>query len=52
MTLRLRHANKTALTSHGYVGISAEAVAAAINAAGLDHGAIVVWRRATTVWAA
>ncbi|WZB75878.1 hypothetical protein WJ972_07335 [Achromobacter insuavis] len=38
MTLRLRHANKTALTNHGYAGISAEAVATAINAAGLDHG--------------
>ena len=38
VTLRLRHANKTTLTNHGYVGISAETVAAAVNAAGLDHG--------------
>ncbi|WZB63230.1 hypothetical protein WJ970_09575 [Achromobacter xylosoxidans] len=38
VTLRLRYAVKTGLTANGYKGISAEAVAAAVNAAGLDHG--------------
>ncbi|MCZ8384134.1 LysM peptidoglycan-binding domain-containing protein [Achromobacter xylosoxidans] len=37
VTLRLRYATKTALTSHGYIGITAEAVSAAVNAAGIDH---------------
>lgn len=37
VTLRLRYATKTALTSHGYTGITAEAVSAAVNAAGIDH---------------
>ncbi|HCH0556866.1 TPA: RHS repeat protein, partial [Pseudomonas aeruginosa] len=39
VTQRLRYANKTTLADHGYGGISAEAVAAAVNAAGLDQGA-------------
>lgn len=38
VTLRLRYANQTTLIRHGYVGISAETVAAAVNAAAIDHG--------------
>jgi len=38
VTLRLRYATKTGLPAQGYAALTAEAVAAAINAAGIDHG--------------
>jgi len=37
VTLRLRYATKTGLTAHGYTALSAETVAAAVNATGIDH---------------
>ncbi len=37
VTLRLRYATKTGLTAQGYAALTAEAVAAAVNAAGIDH---------------
>lgn len=37
VTLQLRYATKTGLAGNGYAGITAAAVSAAVNAAGIDH---------------